>query len=1012
MKKKLLSLLIVFAMALSMVPMVSADGGDSADNYGLIPGTEVGAPTGGTVYTAENATDDSWKPAPPAEGEDPVAGTITTIEQLANFLASSEAVTPAPVITGTFDLAGATLTVASNKTFDETSDATFKNGTFEAETSSFLCLGTSSFDQCTFKETWIKGVTSIDASNCSFTVLTSRGTVFSTAGESTALTAVNCFVEQSPYTTYLLSPSYSTAHVSHCTLLGSCARVLSRAAGTGWVVDKCLFISTQKAGAVCEKTPAAGSFDIDATIDALLFSSAQDTQNVAKPAVYGLRVASSVNVIAVSSPLLTCDYYGNISSVDTETEETPAANVCYSFSNSTSAARDTMTMTSLPSVTFNSADGGVRVSSADDTAVEHSVTFATLGADTPTTATSTGSLIFTTRSEVTLRPCDGGIELESTAAEIEGIDTRRPLPRIGLTGKWRVAQGGNTATYTPVEDQAWNWNGQEYMAEGDLPLRSTTGSGVVSSNYGTPVQIDYSPSGYFIDYSDVPASAYGIETLPLYNVTPAQKEAEIEGMDDGWSPAASTFFEISAADGSATEPGVTATVHVPFADPDLLPEYAVGHWTGEGYDVLDASVDSENEGYIKFDTDTFSPFVLASPQPYYYLTIADGPVDQLDEAAETAAGIEKHKDDSDNDVYDLESGDTFTVELRSSMDFLNGFAYLEFDSTFLELTDVEDSRTADGIQLMDVTGSGSKQFYALKFLAPMDGSQYEKGSVLATMTFELKLPLDTSELQFPLEVPIQLSTDLGAGLQATSEDGAESGHIKMGARNTLVRVNGTSGALIEVVPLGENTALILAYTKNPGVVTYTDDKVIAAGSAQLMDVTDAGYIYRFDKANEDQIGDQTTAAAFYSSVVNPYVYGIAVDMQRLQTASNKNVITDQSAVEQYVLGKVSFAFGEVAKQVGYTGGMDVNADGGVNSDDEAWVLAVASGEGTTIAAASSATGWAKFYNNMLALNNAAALRTDFVRTPQTTDDENKAKTVTADDEVAPIAKIYLKNVAQ
>ena len=100
--------------------------------------------------------------------------------------------------------------------------------------------------------------------------------------------------------------------------------------------------------------------------------------------------------------------------------------------------------------------------------------------------------------------------------------------------------------------------------------------------------------------------------------------------------------------------------------------------------------------------------------------------------------------------------------------------------------------------------------------------------------------------------------------------------------------------------------------------------------------------------------------------------------------------------------------------VGYTGGMDVNADGGVNSDDEAWVLAVSADEGTSVFAEHSglAYGWKRFFNNMLALNNAAALRSDFVRVPQSAENGNTAKVVTQTDELGPISTVYLRNVVQ
>ena len=278
--------------------------------------------------------------------------------------------------------------------------------------------------------------------------------------------------------------------------------------------------------------------------------------------------------------------------------------------------------------------------------------------------------------------------------------------------------------------------------------------------------------------------------------------------------------------------------------------------------------------------------------------------------------------------------------------------------------------------------------------------------------FEVQLPEGFNENNLPVEVPFNFYND--EYLQIVPVDAT--GDIPMKWASAKVRIgNSDANRAIEVVPYGDHTALILVYSTKQGEFTFTDkdgdEKVFDDGTAVLKDVTNAGYVYRYNKADEVDYAPQMTAKAFYEKVGSDpvYVYGVVVDTDRLDTATGIELLggsaTAQVDDEAWVLERLTFdpSKTQAAEDIlDYSVGINVDGDARTDAADETIVKAIAHGSRSSDGTASGTIKASnRFFNLTLKSNNASALRSDINRPADEVNPENNANGA---DDPRPYAK--------
>jgi len=614
------------------------------------------------------------------------------------------------------------------------------------------------------------------------------------------------------------------------------------------------------------------------------------------------------------------------------------------------------------------------------------------------------------------------------------------LAADGTVSAGAVINANGTTFTASAATNVVNADGSVTVAEGETITVAgaevtATGTTMVVANgttivdVGTAGQTDYSINGAVITYDADPQGYwYVAETTEAATAGATTGDAmAIEGLDE-WFPEYSEFFNIEAL-GANAEPAANATVTMPSSKASRTNVVKLAYWDTDSnaWGVNNTLAAGEAEGTVTFTTDHFSSWVFGDPErPHYYatVTLTGTGVEDLyaDEAAEAAAypdatwaansnseGLH-HNDDSGNPVNDLKVGDTFHVDVKSTDAFLTGWMFVKWDSQYLNLENAA-TLESEGWERTTQSNDGTMEYWRIN-LGTSGNEEYAAETALTSgFDFTLQLPEDFDENTLPKEVWFQFDESRHNAI--TKAGGYLSGEVpNFGTSDTLVRIADPSAErVVEVVKYGQDAALILVYSKDAGSFVYEDTEVLTNDSATLLDVTDAGYVYRFTENDtevtygEDGTSTFLSSNAFYDKFAageTPYVYGLVVNLTRLTTAvadatdwiDAADIVTNQGDIEAYVLDRLTFHKGAETVKAIYTGGANVDVDLNPGTDDQTWIRAIAFMTGTSKADEAAATAWTMFHNGMLSGNNKVALQTDFLRTPQSTDSAtNRAKLV-------------------
>ncbi len=291
MKKKILSLLIVFAMMLSMVPMAFATTVETGN--GLLPDVKIGAPESATVYSkgGETEGDDSWI----GRG----SKTIKNSEEFANWLLYNRDNSnqgDGYMLDCDVDLGGATITIPANARTLNANGHTIKNVTFACGDFYWGFYG-GTLQNCTFTG---RGGAAVSEGIYDVLYVTESGTikncVFRTSAKDvigtqrgTILTLQNClFDSQTTKEQGMLAGTNVSGvrSITNCVIRAVAAsifRVNPTIIDSGSVtVDKCLVI-----GSTLAAVSRVGGGDLTGQSVSALLATVDSSANKTSVAYYG-----------------------------------------------------------------------------------------------------------------------------------------------------------------------------------------------------------------------------------------------------------------------------------------------------------------------------------------------------------------------------------------------------------------------------------------------------------------------------------------------------------------------------------------------------------------------------------------------------------------------------------------------------------------------------------------------------------------------------------------------------
>jgi hypothetical protein len=400
----------------------------------------------------------------------------------------------------------------------------------------------------------------------------------------------------------------------------------------------------------------------------------------------------------------------------------------------------------------------------------------------------------------------------------------------------------------------------------------------------------------------------------------------------------------------------------------------------------------------------------------FYATVEldEGVVDMINDAADA--------DGSGNQVNDLMDGDTFTVSVRTNVDAMSVLVAVEFDTAYLQLIDEDGEPTTDLPEGWAAFTSADAADSTIKHYQLFDPNNfYEADDAVGAFHFKLTTPDDAEFTDGKVEVPFTIFTGEDAAYGDNNKhfqaeiakfpyDPAETDTAAAGI-NTKVNLR-ENEKLVEVTQYGDNTALVIIYTKAEGAFVLTDPTIFAEAKT-LVNVTNARYAYR-NATNDDPVQAWTTFTRTGADRIK--MHAIVVNANRLIAAVNaynaaqdpalpEIVAVDDAAdgadvtyAEQYLLdaeGVLTLdATAETPEAIVYGTlaegtDTDVDASGTTNTADHQTVLQMAQGDGTLVG--ETATGRAAYFNTMLDAVNASTLRSDIVR--GATNESNYSKQV-------------------
>jgi len=480
----------------------------------------------------------------------------------------------------------------------------------------------------------------------------------------------------------------------------------------------------------------------------------------------------------------------------------------------------------------------------------------------------------------------------------------------------------------------------------------------------------YCENGSTISFQNATASVNGWYVTPSTTVT-----SQVPG-----NASVAWYFKIDpvSTTDTTTLSNNEATVTIPVQNNANISN--VSKWTLFYYDTSTKlwtrhdSAPKAASGKLQFTTKHFSEWAVVdtSVKPVFYARFKDmnGTV-----IADTTSNWSKVK-----------------CEIWANSPVYGGYVNVKFDNAHLDVIEVPAGFVSNNLgtdRYTDIEKALNGWYY---YSGNLTGKSVPAiGTSLGTFTLGLHSNTETTATaSAPVQALVQFYDREKAGekLQIINVPNSTSS-VSASGSNAVLKLTSLNAIdqdpLIEVVPYGDNTSLLLVYTGQKGQWTLTDSTALAGStSAKLHTLTNSGYNYRNDSAGTNSGWDWKAFRAKYGKSFK--VYGMVLSTTDAINAVKKsyNSVSTITAAANTNVGTKTYAELHFTKKLSgntsateftaitYNTNGDVNADNKLNSKDQQIVLMLQhGGTGTT-----TRKNW---FSDMIKSNDASLVRSDFNR---------------------------------